>query len=512
VASNVFFTTRDACECVFVSLIKVGDLVHRGREIEVKEPFLARLLLTRMRFLRSSTSQKCRLGRVLLVSLPSFFVIHQNATIRQSASSTIISSINYQSVSAVIDSMMTTKVDEQATNNTSTTNAALLLVLDVASVGSNTRLEYMKAQQETWASQNYIRHFFETTEDDDVLPNCTISTFATEQDIKSHVNFCRRSHKRHKFKHLYHYLHAQWVLHKAHPAGWLCAQHRPGTALYKALQRYKNKNTTNDDNSSNDSLPDYLMLVDDDTYYDIPRLTPLLQETCRNNVATVYVGCLTILKSQLIQNLYRAAPFGGGGVILSKQTLQRLLMPMHCPADPPNDDDDDDHDHDNHTSTTHYDDSSWCRQLDLNLLGERDVFRNGMTMGELIYQFYNRHPNCYISDWPLAYFIQYYHLADVPWLGPGGYLKLDKQQQQQQQGQERAKQTVLRIRPITAASVQLFYDDPEWKQQQQNYISANITNLCPLLQDAKTEYPPGVLVGHYLSPNKMLHLYNQSKQ
>jgi hypothetical protein len=66
--------------------------------------------------------------------------------------------------------------------------------------------------------------------------------------------------------------------------------------------------------------------------------------------------------------LYRASPFGGGGMILSKQTLKRLLEPIHC----------------SDTNNT----VEWFRQLDLNLLGGQGVFRNGMTMGELIYQFY----------------------------------------------------------------------------------------------------------------------------
>jgi hypothetical protein len=142
--------------------------------------------------------------------------------------------INYQSFSSIKDIMVSSTEHANSSSNA--------LVLDVASIGSNTRIEYMKAQQETWASKHHIRHVFETTEDDDLLPNCTISRSPTEQDIKKHVNSCRISHKRHKFKHLYHFLHARWVLNKAHPAGWLCAQQRPGTgtALYKALQSYNN--------------------------------------------------------------------------------------------------------------------------------------------------------------------------------------------------------------------------------------------------------------------------------
>jgi hypothetical protein len=406
----------------------------------------------------------------------------------------------------IVRSATTTTTTNKPSENQSLMNASL--VLDVATIGSNTRLDYMKAQQETWASSHYVRHVFTTTEDDDAMPNCTMSTFPTEQSIKWHVNACRKRHKLdRRFKHMFHYVHARWVLNKAHPAGWLCAQHRPGTALYKALQSYSNNNTTTAAAAA--ALPDYLLLVDDDTYYDIPRLTPLLQASKQE--ATVYVGCLTIVKSIFRPNLYRVSPFGGGGVILSKQTLQRLLQPMHCPTPSADDSAATAATADSNNSRT----DEWCRQLDRNLLGEHDVFRNGMTMGELIYQFYNRRPNCFISDWPLAYFIHYYHLADVPWQWPAYSTFPDPQQHQEQ---PIANQTVtammppVRILPITRVSVKLYYNDPQWQQGQQQLASdAGITNLCPLLQDPRTEYPPGTLVGHYLSPHRMHQLYQQSK-
>jgi hypothetical protein len=76
---------------------------------------------------------------------------------------------------------------------------------------------------------------------------------------------------------------------------------------------------------------------------------------------------------------------------------------------------------------------------------------------------------------------------------------------------KQAKKPV-RIPPITEASVELYYDDPQWNdQQQQQHRNLAITNLCPLLQGPKTDFPTGVLVGPYLSPSKMRQLYNQSK-
>jgi len=49
--------------------------------------------------------------------------------------------------------------------------------------------------------------------------------------------------------------------------GWLCAQKRPARGLIKAIRAYQ---TQGDDNESHfTSLPDYLIIVDDDTYYNM---------------------------------------------------------------------------------------------------------------------------------------------------------------------------------------------------------------------------------------------------
>jgi hypothetical protein len=56
------------------------------------------------------------------------------------------------------------------------------------------------------------------------------------------------------------YAKAEWLEKKANPSGWMCAQVRPYSGLLKAYKHYK---------KSQQALPDYLIIIDDDTYYNM---------------------------------------------------------------------------------------------------------------------------------------------------------------------------------------------------------------------------------------------------
>ena len=130
-------------------------------------------------------------------------------------------------------------------------------IVDILSVASISQLDLLNAQQKTFASHVSVRNFFNATEDDDADPECY--KYLTLDDVSAVSNFCRR---RQGLSHFYKtlrngYARTQWLEKKKNPTGWMCAQTRPISGLMKVYKHYMN---------SHERLPDYLIIMDDDTY------------------------------------------------------------------------------------------------------------------------------------------------------------------------------------------------------------------------------------------------------
>ena len=131
------------------------------------------------------------------------------------------------------------------------------LVVDVLSIASNTRLEYVEAQRRTWASHSMVRNFFHVTEDDDPEPNCykelkNEDVFAISQSCRNKgINGPDSTWIQRRMAHLY--ARVQWLKKKKSPVGWMCAQKRFPAGLAKVLRSYKERSQ---------DLPAYLLLVD----------------------------------------------------------------------------------------------------------------------------------------------------------------------------------------------------------------------------------------------------------
>jgi len=54
-----------------------------------------------------------------------------------------------------------------------TTQTSKFRTVDILSIGSNRRLEYLQAQQDTFARHLSVRYFFNATEDSDADPSCS---------------------------------------------------------------------------------------------------------------------------------------------------------------------------------------------------------------------------------------------------------------------------------------------------------------------------------------------------
>jgi len=275
--------------------------------------------------------------------------------------------------------------------------------VDMLSIGSKDRLEYLQTQRRVLGP--HVRNFVGVTEDDDDIQSCW---GLSNETAKAVCDYCRQESfqarmsqylggapvtiddQRHRRFVKYEYL----LRVHANPAGWLCAQKRPMTALYRYLK-------------DNRDLPDYLFIVDDDTFVHVPRVVHGLEEFHAN--APAVAGCLTHFPAKALP-----MPWGGYGTFLRKSLLQQLLVPIFCrPVTNPSQQGFGSHQHD-HT----------CQLLHLNRVGERAYFEEGMSLLDLMYAYMTHHPYkshageplnpfCMHSDWVWQFFFNDYLTDEI---------------------------------------------------------------------------------------------------
>jgi hypothetical protein len=275
------------------------------------------------------------------------------------------------------------------------TNTTTTMVVDILSIGSRTRLDYLQTQQETFASHVTVRSFFNVTEEDDVDRWCERTV--SESDIARMVQFCRsRSSSSMSAiqSSLTRYFAPSTILQrKSNPVGWLCAQTRPAIGLHKVLQHYSQ--------TRKQALPDYLILVDDDTYFNLEVFRQHMvqqgghpstaADSESSSVPAALAGCLVPFR-------HFSFPHGGFGWILNQALIQSLMLPIPCDGDS-------------------------CAVL--NHLGEERLFRPGMTVADLIYAYATDQPFSNYSHWTASgfcvhgdwYVLQYYYMISLCILG-----------------------------------------------------------------------------------------------
>ena len=97
-------------------------------------------------------------------------------------------------------------------------------VIDILSIGSETRLEYLQAQRETFASHRAVRNFFFVTERNDTDPTC--SKLLLPEDVYRITRFCKGRRSIHRASYLMRYLRnaytsKKWLMKKKSPVGWV---------------------------------------------------------------------------------------------------------------------------------------------------------------------------------------------------------------------------------------------------------------------------------------------------
>lgn len=181
------------------------------------------------------------------------------------------------------------------------------LTIDTLSIGSMTNLGLLEAQSRTWGSHHSIRHYFAATEFDDADPSCYKTLNKTT--IKQIVNTCQNDHPQakgtmhvqyEKFSTGYHF-------RGVPSAGWICAQQRLAVALETLGKFYRREM----EGVANFTLPDYLLMQDDDTYYNMVLIDAFLKDK-DPNVPLAEAPCL--IRHTKLQNL----SFPWGGTILNE--------------------------------------------------------------------------------------------------------------------------------------------------------------------------------------------------
>jgi len=279
-----------------------------------------------------------------------------------------------------------------------------LPVIDIISIGSQTRPEYQETQQATFAQHPAVRTFLRVTELDDTEQECL-----EHADVELVFDICHRkqTYKKHSLMKR-HFAPKKWLLENHdNPQGWLCAQKRP----LDALHIWQNKLGDNE-------LPDYLMIVDDDTWLNLDRIIPKLMENHPVDDNHVVAGCL--IRSPKDENY--GFHWGGFGLFWTRATVERLMLPLHC------DEMQEESQHNNSDATDFSSDDEFaafaCKRIELSQVGEKHFFQSGMSILELMYEYGAQQPYtkanvwepdasfCMHSDTTVAYFLQYYHVGD----------------------------------------------------------------------------------------------------
>lgn len=182
------------------------------------------------------------------------------------------------------ESKLSTLIDD--TPSLASTAETTGTTADIVSLGSVTRMDYLTAQIETWASHRAVRHVWGFTELQDFDPEC--STMSDEARLAA-IDKCEASElfsdpKIKSFSSEYYGL-SEGNRIRSNDAGWICAQRRVGRAFGWLHSQYSSGKT---------SIPDFVMVVDDDTYIDLVDVIGHLEEENNKlgNGAFAKAGCL----------------------------------------------------------------------------------------------------------------------------------------------------------------------------------------------------------------------------
>jgi len=185
----------------------------------------------------------------------------------------------------VNDSILSAMLDEPPSFMSQATSSGL--TIDIVSLGSITRMDYLTAQIETWGSHHGVRHYWGFSELQDYDPECSVMSddyhTAAIDKCKTDPLF-KAPNIKSFFTNTYGVSEGSRI--RSTDPGWLCAQRRLGRAFGWLHSQYLGGKT---------DFPDYLMVVDDDTYVDLVHVSGYLEQEAKkfdDREAFARAGCV----------------------------------------------------------------------------------------------------------------------------------------------------------------------------------------------------------------------------
>lgn len=270
------------------------------------------------------------------------------------------------------------------------------LTIDALSIGTQFNFGLLEAQSRTWASHGSIRHYFAATELDDADQNCHKTL--TRETIEEMVQFCREEKPRVKGNAMRNQCEQFANGFKSNGPGWFCAQQRAAVALETLGKFYRIELEVHPK-----TLPDFLLLQDDDTWYNMLRIESYLKG---KDGSVPLAESLCLIRLPESENF--SFPWGGFGLILSRGAIDNLIRPIFCDS--------------NRGGQSDEFQRNVCSRLKDNILGEQQYFRDGMSVSDLmgahvrnnLFAEFSRHDwsYCLHSDWSVGYYVNYYYLSN----------------------------------------------------------------------------------------------------
>ncbi len=296
--------------------------------------------------------------------------------------------------------------------------------IDILIIGSRHQLQKAQVQNETWGSHPSRRHFFLATEYDDHDIHCEQNY--TIADLKKEVQrSCKGSGLDISLKaprtlrdmFLGKFSGIKWLMQQKKPVGWYCAMRRPSIGLAKVTHLYRDIGL--------DHLPDYLFIVDDDSYVNLDHITEILinqpqrleakgisQEHSAiptHDTPVVWTGCRVRWPVHQVNFTFG---YGGFGYFFSKNSLERLLRPLHCDSTvvstttPPLEG------KESAPEMSSYVKDACIRLKPENaLIGEDRFFNSGMTLIDVWNAMTQMNPFCMHADWIYGYFVNHNNIS-----------------------------------------------------------------------------------------------------
>ena len=261
-------------------------------------------------------------------------------------------------------------------------------VIDVISIGSETRPELLQAQMDTWAgAHRFVRHFWGFTERQDVDRGCADVAAA---DLATLVRTCRAGsgfdplvagHVRR------YYGFSEGLRNRAEEPGWLCAQRRVGPLLGWLQAQYA---AAGGGGEGEDDLPSLLVFVDDDTFLDLKKVKRFIAHHAMYAKTAPLAGSACVVKEDRGSEIAFSFPYGGFGSFFDKAALRDMVRPIKCTTG---------------DSSSAFD-KRICATLKEDRVGELGLFKEGMTILELFHKYTSLPVYCMHSDWILGYMVK----------------------------------------------------------------------------------------------------------